>query len=116
MFIPTTPQELAVLGWDMLDVILISGDTYIDTPYSGIAIIGHQLLAHGYKVGIIAQPSIDSPEDITRLGAPRLFWGVSAGLVDSLVANTTALGKPRQYDDHTPGGLNNRRPDRATIV
>ena len=116
MFIPTTSQELAVLGWDALDVILISGDTYIDTPYSGIAIIGHQLLANGYKVGIIAQPSVDSPDDITRLGEPRLFWGVSAGLVDSMVANTTALGKPRQYDDHTPGGLNNRRPDRATIV
>lgn len=116
MFIPTTPQELADLGWDALDVILVSGDTYIDTPYSGIAIIGHQLLAAGYKVGIIAQPALDSPEDITRLGQPRLFWGVSAGLVDSLVANTTPLGKPRQYDDHTPGGLNNRRPDRATIV
>ena len=116
MFIPTTTQELADLGWDALDVILVNGDTYIDTPYSGIAIIGHQLLAAGYKVGIIAQPAVDSAEDITRLGEPRLFWGISAGLVDSLVANTTALGKPRNYDDQTPGGLNNRRPDRATIV
>lgn len=116
MFIPTTPEELVKLGWDHLDVILISGDTYIDTPYSGVALIGHQLIASGYKVGIIAQPEINSSEEITRLGEPALFWGISAGLVDSLVANKTPLGKPRKYDDHTPGGLNTRRPDRASIV
>ena len=70
MFIPTTPEELVKLGWDHLDVILISGDTYIDTPYSGVALIGHQLIASGYKVGIIAQPEINSSEEITRLGEP----------------------------------------------
>ena len=116
MFIPTTAQELADLGWHTLDVILVSGDTYIDSPYNGVALIGKQLLKAGYKVGIIAQPDINSPDDITRLGEPRLFWGISAGCMDSMVANTTALGKPRRQDDHTPGGENNRRPNRATIV
>ena len=116
MFIPTTPEELTALNWPSLDVILVSGDTYIDSPYNGIALIGRQLLADGFRVGIIAQPDIHSPQDITRLGEPSLFWGVSAGAVDSLVANTTALGKPRRTDDYTPGGLNDRRPDRACIV
>jgi len=116
MFMPTTPQELDQFNWHKLDVILISGDTYIDSPYSGAAIIGKQLLHAGYKVGIIAQPDILSGDDITRLGEPRLFWGVTAGCMDSMVANFTALGKPRRQDDHTPGGVNKRRPDRATIV
>ncbi|MFZ3069965.1 MAG: YgiQ family radical SAM protein [Anaerolineaceae bacterium] len=116
MFIPTTPKELNALSWSQLDVILVSGDTYIDSPYNGIALIGKQLLAAGYRVGIIAQPGIHSSEDITRLGEPKLFWGISAGAVDSMVANTTALGKPRRTDDHTPGGLNTKRPDRACIV
>ena len=116
MFIPTTPEEVAKLGWNNLDVILVSGDTYIDSPYSGVALIGHQLIRAGYKTGIIAQPDVSNPNDITRLGVPRLFWGITAGMVDSMVANTTALGKPRRMDDNTPGGVNNRRPNRATIV
>lgn len=116
MFIPTTQEEFIKSGWDHLDVILVSGDTYIDSPYSGVAIIGKVLLNAGYKVGIIAQPDVNSPQDITRLGEPRLFWGITAGLMDSMVANTTALGKPRHTDDHTPGGVNNRRPNRACIV
>ncbi len=116
MFIPTTQEELKKLGWKELDVILVSGDTYIDTPYSGMAIVGQLLLDKGYKVGIIAQPDYESPKDITRLGEPKLFWGVSSGLVDSMVANYTALKKFRNNDDFTPGMINNRRPDRATIV
>ena len=116
MFIPTTQEELEILGWQQLDVILITGDTYIDSPYSGVAIIGQQLMHAGYKVGIIAQPDLQTPDDITRLGEPRLFWGVTAGCMDSMVANYTAMGKPRRQDDHTPGGENNRRPDRAVIV
>ena len=115
MFISTTILELEKLGWSQLDVILISGDTYIDSPYSGAALIGHQLLQAGFKVGIIAQPDINTNQ-ITRLGEPRLFWGVTAGCMDSMVANTTSMGKPRRTDDHTPGGVNNRRPNRATIV
>jgi uncharacterized radical SAM protein YgiQ len=115
MFLPTTKYEIEQLGWYQLDVILISGDTYIDSPYDGIAVIGKVLTNAGYKVGIIAQPDINSPEDITRLGGPRLFWGVSSGAVDSMVANYTALKKKKRSDDSTPGGLNNRRPDRAII-
>jgi uncharacterized radical SAM protein YgiQ len=114
-FIPTTKEELKKLGWEKLDIILISGDTYIDSAYSGITIIGKILIKNGYKVGIISQPDITSDKDITRLGEPSLFWGISAGLVDSMVANYTATKKPRKSDDFTPGGINNRRPDRATI-
>ena len=116
MFIPTTPEELKKLGWESLDVILVSGDAYIDSPYSGVALIGHQLIRAGYKTGIIAQPNMNNPSDLTRLGLPRLFWGVTAGMVDSMVANTTALGKPRRMDDNTPGGMNTKRPNRATIA
>jgi len=116
MFIPTTKKECDNLGWDQLDIILISGDTYIDTPYSGIAIIGQILLDRGYRVGIISQPDINSDKDITRLGEPKLYWGIGAGLVDSMVANYTATKKFRKKDDFTPGGINNRRPDRAIMV
>ena len=116
MFIPTTKQELKKLGWEELDVILVSGDTYIDSPYSGIVIIGKILINQGYRVGIIAQPDIETKDDITRLGEPKLFWGVSAGLVDSMVANYTSTKKFRNKDDFTPGGINNRRPDRAIMA
>jgi len=113
---PTTKKELDILGWEQLDIILVSGDTYIDSPYSGMAIVGQLLLQQGFKVGIIAQPDYESDKDITRLGEPTLFWGVSSGLVDSMVANYTALKKFRNSDDFTPGMVNNRRPDRATLV
>ncbi len=116
MFIPTTAQELNALGWDRLDVILVSGDSYIDSPMIGSAVIGKILIAAGYKVGIIAQPDTQSAHDITRLGEPRLFWGVTAGSIDSMIANYTSTRKRRHHDDYTPGGENNRRPDRATIA
>jgi len=104
------------IGLDSLDVILVTGDSYIDSPYIGIAVIGKLLVKHGYRVGIIAQPNPDDLEDIGRLGEPALFWGVTAGCVDSMVANYTALKKKRRSDDYTPGGVNDRRPDRASIV
>ncbi|HSM24404.1 MAG TPA: YgiQ family radical SAM protein, partial [Anaerolineaceae bacterium] len=116
MFIPTTKAECVKLGWEQLDIILVSGDSYIDSPYMGIAVIGHVLLDAGYRVGIIAQPDITSDSDISRLGEPALFWGVTAGAIDSMVANYTASLKKRRTDDYTPGGINNRRPDRTTIV
>lgn len=116
MFLPTTLKEVQDLGWDSLDVILISGDSYIDSPYSGIALIGKILVSRGYRVGVIAQPSVTDMADITRLGEPSLFWGVSGGTVDSMVANYTATLRKRHSDDFTPGGLNSRRPDRAVIV
>ena len=116
MFLPTTLEEGARLGWDGFDIILVSGDSYIDSPFIGVAAIGKVLFEAGYRVGIIAQPDISSAQDIMRLGEPRLFWGVSAGSVDSMVANYTATGRKRKRDDFTPGGINNKRPDRASIV
>ncbi len=115
-FLPTTRAELVERNWTQLDVILVSGDSYIDSPFIGAAVIGRVLEAAGYKVGIIAQPDITSDADITRLGEPRLFWGVTAGSIDSMVANYTANKKKRRSDDYTPGGENTRRPDRASIT
>jgi uncharacterized radical SAM protein YgiQ len=116
VFLPTTPEEVKALGWDKLDVILVTGDSYIDSPFIGVAVIGKVLQNAGFKVGIIAQPDHQSDADITRLGEPRLFWGVTAGSIDSMVANTTATGRPRRTDDYTPGGFNTKRPNRATLV
>jgi uncharacterized radical SAM protein YgiQ len=115
-FLPTTQKELHSLGWDQLDVILITGDSYIDSPFIGVAVIGKVLQQAGFKVGIIAQPDYQSEVDITRLGEPRLFWGVTAGSIDSMIANYTATGRPRRADDYTPGGRNTKRPNRATLV
>ncbi len=116
MFLPTTRAEMKKLSWDSLDVIIVTGDTYIDSPYIGAAVIGKVLYAAGYKVGIIAQPDTEGEKNITRLGEPALFWGVTAGSVDSMVANYTALKKRRRKDDFTPGEKNTKRPDRAAIV
>lgn len=116
MFLPTTSKEIKQRGWRRLDIILVTGDSYIDSPHIGTAVIGRVLLNAGYRVAVIAQPDVHSDSDILRLGPPRLFWGISAGSVDSMVANYTALGKKRKGDDYTPGGLNNRRPDRAVIA
>jgi len=116
MYIPTTSDEVRKLGWDHLDVVLVTGDSYIDSPYIGAAVIGKVLINAGFKVGIIAQPDTSAGGDTSRLGEPTLFWGVSAGSLDSMVANRTASGKKRKSDDYTPGGINNRRPDRASIV
>ncbi len=116
MFLPVTREEMAALGWEQCDVILVTGDGYIDSPFIGAAVIGKWLLYHGFRVGIIPQPDVNTPDDITRLGEPALFWGVTGGSVDSMVANYTALKKRRKSDDFTPGGVNNRRPDRAVIV
>ncbi len=116
MFLPTTKKEVNDLGWNKLDIILISGDTYVDSPYIGIAILGNILVDKGFRVGVIAQPDIKSTFDITRLGEPELFWGISGGSVDSMVANYTASKKRRKQDDYTPGGENNKRPDRAVLA
>ncbi len=116
MFLPTTPEEVESLGWPQLDIVLVTGDSYVDSPFMGAAVIGKVLLRQGYRVGVIAQPDASSESDITRLGEPLLFWGVTSGSVDSMVANYTATGKRRKRDDYTPGGVNNRRPDRAVIV
>ncbi|MBR9981139.1 MAG: YgiQ family radical SAM protein, partial [Desulfatitalea sp.] len=115
-YVPTTPEEVRNWGWSDLDVILVTGDTYIDAPQIGAAVIARVLLAAGFRVGIIAQPDVVDGRDITRLGEPVLFWGVTGGSVDSMVANYTAAGRRRRSDDLTPGGRNTRRPDRAVLV
>lgn len=116
MFLPTTYTEMKQRGWNQCDVILVTSDAYIDSPYMGISVIGRILEKAGYKVGIIGQPDVTCKDDITRLGEPKLFWGVSGGSVDSLVSNYTATKKFRNTDDYTPGGKNDKRPDRATLV
>ena len=113
-FLPATLDEMRVRGWDRPDVVLVTGDAYIDSPHAGASVIGRWLEKHGYKVGVISQPLTE--DDVARLGEPRLFWGVTAGCVDSMVANFTAMKKRRHQDDFTPGLENNRRPDRASIV
>jgi uncharacterized radical SAM protein YgiQ len=113
MFLPTTEEEIKARNLKSLDVILVTGDAYVDHPSFGVALLGRLLEARGYKVGIIAQP--EGPEDIKRLGRPNLFFGVTSGNVDSMVANYTASRKKRKSDDYTPGGVNNKRPDRAVI-
>lgn len=115
MFLPMTKSEMEARGWKELDVILITGDAYIDSPFSGVAVIGRVLEDAGYRVGIIACPDPKNDHDFQRLGEPRLFWGITAGAMDSMVANYTPLKKPRKQDDMLPAGKNTR-PDRATIV
>jgi uncharacterized radical SAM protein YgiQ len=115
-FLPTTRQEMAQRGWSELDVLLLTGDAYVDHPSFGVAVIGRLLESRGYRVGIIAQPDWRSPEGFLTLGRPRLFVGISGGNVDSMVANYTAAGARRRSDAYSPGDRPGLRPDRALIV
>lgn len=115
-FLPINPAELQQRGWAQPDIILISGDAYVDHPSFGIPLIGRVLEAMGFKVGIIAQPSLTSDEDLLRLGRPRLFFGVSSGNMDSMVNHYTAQRKLRNDDAYSPDGAPGLRPDRAVIV
>jgi uncharacterized radical SAM protein YgiQ len=114
-FLPMSMKEAARLGISQFDIILVNGDAYVDHPSFGTALIGRVLWDKGYTVGIIAQPDWKSDRDFTVLGAPRLFFGVSSGSVDSMVNNFTPNLKRRKKDVYSPGGIP-RRPDRATIV
>ncbi|MBB1126145.1 YgiQ family radical SAM protein [Thiospirillum jenense] len=114
--LPSTRAEMDALGWDCCDVILITGDAYIDHPSFGMALIGRLLEAQGFRVGIIAQPDWRSLDSFTALGVPSLFFGITAGNMDSLVNHYTADRKPRSDDAYTPGGIAGKRPDRAVIV
>lgn len=116
MFLPVNINEMKLLGWDHLDIILITGDAYIDHPSFGAAIVGKYLVSKGFKVGIIPQPDILSNTDFHKLPAPTLFVGISSGNVDSMVNNYTASKKIRKSDDYSEGGIGFRRPDRAVIV
>lgn len=115
-FLPMHPREMKDLGWEAVDVLLITGDAYVDHPAFGAALLGRFLIANGYRVGIIAQPRWDTMEDITRLGRPRLFAGITAGALDSMLAHYTAFRKLRHDDAYTPGNKHGARPNRATIV
>jgi len=111
-----TPEEVRERGWDCVDVVLVTGDAYVDHPSFAMAVIGRVLEAAGFRVAILSQPDWRSCRPWRRFGEPRLFFGVSAGNVDSLINHYTAAKKIRTGDDYTPGGRPGRRPDRATLV
>lgn len=115
-FLPTSRAEMAALGWSQCDIIIVTGDAYVDHPSFGMAIIGRVLEAQGFKVGIIAQPDWHSRGDFEALGAPRLFFGVTGGNMDSMVNRYTSERRVRSDDAYTPGGQGGKRPDRCVIV
>ena len=115
-FLPMTRDEMDELGWDSCDVILVTGDAYVDHPSFGMAVIGRVLEAQGFRVGIISQPDWTSVTDFQRLGRPNLFFGVTAGNMDSMVNRYTADRKIRSNDAYTPNGEGGRRPDRSVNV
>src|SRR5882762_3573925 len=115
-FLPMTRAEMDELGWDSCDIILVTGDAYIDHPSFGMAIIGRMLEGQGFRVGIIAQPDWTGPDAFAALGKPNLFFGVTAGNMDSLVNHYTADRRLRHNDSYTPGGEGGKRPDRSVIV
>ncbi len=115
-FLPTSLREAQARGWDELDVVIITGDAYVDHPAFGPVLIARVLAGRGLRVGILAQPDWRNVDDFRRLGRPRLFFGVSAGNLDSMLNRLTAQKKNRSEDPYTPGGRPGARPDRATIV
>ncbi len=115
-FLPMSREEMEALGWDSCDVIIVTGDAYVDHPSFGMAIIGRVLEAQGFRVGIIAQPDWRSAADFTRLGRPNLFFGITAGNMDSMVNRYTSDRRVRSDDAYTPDGTGGQRPDRSVIV
>ncbi|MGH8176282.1 MAG: YgiQ family radical SAM protein [Steroidobacter sp.] len=115
-FLPMSREEMEALGWDSCDIILVTGDAYVDHPSFGMAIVGRVLEAQGFRVGMIAQPDWRSTVDFERLGRPNLFFGVTAGNMDSMVNRYTSDRRIRSDDAYTPGGEGGKRPDRSVIV
>lgn len=116
-FLPTSVKEMEALGWDSVDVVLFSGDAYVDHPSFAAAVLGRTLQAKGYRVAIVPQPNWrDDLRDFRKFGAPRLFFGVSAGAMDSMINHYTAARRRRSDDAYTPGGRHGMRPDYPTIV
>ena len=115
-YLPMSRAEMDALGWEECDVVLVTGDAYVDHPSFGMALIGRLLEAQGFRIGVIAQPDWHGPEPFRALGRPRLFYGVTAGNMDSMVNRYTADRRLRSDDAYTPGGEAGRRPDRAVIV
>ena len=116
-FLPITAKEIQERGWDYVDIIIVSGDAYIDHPSFGHAVIGRVLESAGYRVAILPQPNWrDDLRDFKKLGQPRLFFGITSGCMDSMVNHYTAAKRLRSNDAYTPGGEAGFRPDRATYV
>src|SRR6202789_4302926 len=115
-FLPMSRAEMDALGWDSCDVIVVTGDAYVDHPSFGMAIIGRLLEAQGFRVGIIAQPDWHSAEPFAALGRPNLFFGITAGNMDSMVNRYTSDRRVRSDDAYTPDGAGGKRPDRSVIV
>ncbi len=115
-FLPMSRAEMDELGWDSCDIIIVTGDAYVDHPSFGMAVVGRVLESQGFRVGIIAQPDWRSAEDFGRLGPPNLYFGITAGNMDSMVNRYTAERRLRSDDAYTPGGIGGQRPDRATVV
>ena len=115
-FLPMSREEMTALGWDSCDIILVTGDAYVDHPSFGMAVIGRMLENQGFRVGIIAQPDWSSADAFKALGQPNLFWGVTSGNMDSMINRYTADRKIRSDDAYTPGNIGGKRPDRAAIV
>lgn len=115
-FLPTSRAEMDALGWDSCDVILVTGDAYVDHPSFGMALIGRLLERHGFRVGILDQPDWRGPAAFRELGAPNLMWGVTAGNMDSMVNRYTSDRKIRRDDAYSPDGVAGLRPDRSTLV
>src|SRR5678809_1169704 len=115
-FLPMTRAEMDTLGWNSCDVILVTGDAYIDHPSFGMALVGRLLEAQGFRVGIISQPDWQSAADFARLGKPNLYFGVTAGNMDSMVNRYTSDRKIRRDDAYSPDGAAGLRPDRSTLA
>src|SRR5882762_6838255 len=115
-FLPMSRDEMMALGWEQCDIVLVTGDAYVDHPSFGMAIVGRLLEAQGFKVGIIAQPDWHGTRDFEALGSPRLFFGVTGGNMDSMVNRYTSDRRVRSDDAYTPGGQGGKRPDRCVIV
>lgn len=115
-FLPVSKEDMEARGWNYLDYIIVTGDAYVDHPSFGAALIGRLLESRGYRIGIIAQPDWKSTVDFTALGRPRYAFLITAGNLDSMVANYTAGKHRRKEDDYSPGGKAGLRPDRACIV
>jgi uncharacterized radical SAM protein YgiQ len=115
-FLPMSRAEMDQLGWDSCDVIIVTGDAYVDQPSFGMAVVGRLLEAQGFRVGIIAQPDWRSKDAFAALGKPNLFFGVAAGNMDSMINRYTADRKVRSDDAYTPGGIGGKRPDRCSLV
>ena len=115
-FLPMSRAEMDALGWDQCDIILVTGDAYIDHPSFGMALVGRLLEAQGFRVGIISQPDWHSPEAFKALGRPALYFGITGGNMDSMVNRYTSDRRLRHNDNYTPGGAGGKRPDRAVIV